>query len=203
VRRRQLPEPLTRRLPAGVVRLGLLCLFVIVVGMIRPRLTPGAAGWLVLASGLLVVAAAVAFSEAIRRVVSRSALIAGSFRVVDGVRVVIRRTGLPLLGLAFFLFWTFVYVGLWWYRPHETFTFASLKPVEEPRFADFFYYSVSTAFIAPPQDIVAVSRGARSATMIEMLTGLALVTTYLSTLFETRRAKREAETSVDRGDPFP
>ena len=63
-------------------------------------------------------------------------------------------------------------------------TFAGLSA--HPYFADFFYYAVSTAFIAPPGDIIASSRGARTATMIEMLTGFALVTAYLASLFEWR-----------------
>lgn len=182
-----------QRLPLGAGRLGLLCLFIVVVGMIRPRLTQDAAGWLLLAAGLLTVAGGVAFLVATRRTASRLPLMAGSLRIVDAVLVVLRRTGLPFLGLAFFLFWTFVYVGLWWYHPQETFTGLAARP----RFADFFYYAVSTAFIAPPQDIVAASRGARSATMIEMLTGLALLTTYVSSLFEWRRQERAAAQEPD------
>jgi hypothetical protein len=189
------------RFPAGVLRLVLLCLFVIAVGMIRPRLTHESAGWLLLACGLLTAGAAAAFSEATQRALSRSRLISASFRRVDAVRLVIRRTGLPLLGLAFFLFWTFVYIGLWWFRTDGTFTFSSLQEGEQPRFADFFYYSVSAALIAPPQDIVAVSRGARSATMIEMITGLGLLTTYISTLFELRRSPDRGPEPADGGDP--
>jgi hypothetical protein len=181
------------RLPAGAVRLGLLCLSIVVIGMIRPRLTHDAAGWLLLAAGLLTAAGAASFSVATRRTASRLPLMAGSLRIVDAVLVLLRRTGLPFLGLAFFLFWTFVYVGLWWYHPQETFTGLA----ERPRFADFFYYAVSSAFIAPPQDIVAASRGARSATMIEMLTGLALLTTYVSSLFQWRRREGAAEREAD------
>jgi hypothetical protein len=182
-----------RGLPAGASRLTLLCIFVIVIEMIRPRLSHSGAGWLLLACGLATVGAALAFSQATHRVLARSRLMSASLRRVDAVRLVIRRTGLPLLGLAFFLFWTFVYVGLWWYRSEGTFTFSSLQPGESPRFADFFYYSVSAALIATPQDIVAVSRGARAATMIEMILGLALLTTYITTLIELRRnASREA-----------
>jgi hypothetical protein len=46
---------------------------------------------------------------------------------------------------------------------------------------------VSTALISPPGDIVASSRGVRSATMIEMLTGFALLATYLSSFVDWRR----------------
>ena len=58
----------------------------------------------------------------------------------------VNHVGLVGLGAAFFLFWTFVYLGLWWRHPHEAFT--GLGP--RPRFNDFFYTSVSTAFISPP-----------------------------------------------------
>ena len=46
------------------------------------------------------------------------------------------------------------------------------------------YYAVSTAFISPPGDILAHSRGARSATMIEMMTGFALLAAYLSSFVD-------------------
>jgi hypothetical protein len=179
-----------QRLPAGLVRLGLLCLAIVVIGMIRPRLTPESAGWVLLGCGLATVGGAGAFLIATRQIALHLPIVAGSLRAVDAVLVVLRRTGLPFLGLAFFLVWTFVYLGLWWYHPEETFTGLA----ERPRFADFFYYAVSTAFIAPPQDIVATSRGARTATMIEMLTGFALLAAYLSSLFDWRpRPRREID----------
>ena len=185
------------RLPAGVTRLGVLCLSIVAIGMIRPRLTHEGAGWLLLGCGLLTAAGAAAFFTATRRVAVRLPLVAGSLRAVDAVLVLLRRTGLPFLGLAFFLFWTFVYLGLWWYNAEEAFKGLA----EHPRFADLFYYSVSTAFMAPPQDIVATSRGARSATMIEMLTGLALLTAYVSTLFEWRRGQRETAEPPSESGP--
>jgi hypothetical protein len=65
---------------------------------------------------------------------------------------------------------------------HPTAAFTGLP--QHPRFADFFYYAVSTAFISPPGDVLAHSRGARSATMIEMLTAFALLTAYLSSFVD-------------------
>ena len=185
------------RLPAGVARLGLLCLSIVAIGMIRPRLTHESAGWLLLGCGVLTAGGAAAFLAATRRVAARLPLMSGSLRAVDAILVLLRRTGLPFLGLAFFLFWTFVYLGLWWYNAEEAFKGLA----GQPRFADLFYYSVSTAFIAPPQDIVATSRGARSATMIEMLTGLALLTTYVSSLFEWRREQRQAAEPPSQSGP--
>src|SRR5207244_6568719 len=101
-----------------------------------------------------------------------------------------RHAGLVGLGTAFFLFWTFIYLPLWWRHPHEAFTGLP----HSPRFADFFYYAVSTAFISPPGDIIARSRGVRSATMIEMLTGFALLAVYLSSFVDwQQRTTRSSE----------
>jgi hypothetical protein len=171
-----------RWLTAGTIRLLILCAFIVAVGMIRPRLTPHSAGVLLVVGGIVVVAALVAFLGATRRVAARLPLLDRSQRIADALMLQIRRTGLPLLGLAFFLFWTFVYLGLWWFRPEGAFGGLAANP----RFADFFYYAVSTAFISPPGDIVATSRGARSATMIEMLTAFALLTAYLSSFVDWR-----------------
>jgi hypothetical protein len=186
-------EGLGRRLPAGVWRLGVLCLCIVAIGMVRPTLSQESAGWVLLGCALVTIVGASAFFVVTRRVASHLPLVAGSLRAVDAVLVVVRRTGLPFLGLGFFLFWTFVYLGLWWYHPEETFSGLAANP----RFADFFYYAVSTAFIAPPQDIIATSRGARSATMIEMLTGLALLTTYVSSLFDWWRRPPREEAGIE------
>jgi hypothetical protein len=149
--------------------------------MVRPRLTPHEAGVLLVVGAAAAVAGALVFLVVTRRVAHRLGFVGEAFLLV------LRRTGLPLLGLAFFLVWTFVYLGVWWYDPERA--FAGLA--DEPRFADFFYYAVSTAFISPPGDILATSRGARSATMIEMLTGFALLTAYLSSFVDWRRREPE------------
>jgi hypothetical protein len=181
-----LPAPVAagrpRWLTAGTLRLAVLCAFIIAVGMVRPRFSPDSAGVLLLIGGGLVTVGAAAAFVATRRLAARLPLLDRSQRVADAILLVIRRTGLPLLGLAFFLLWTFVYLGLWWFRPEGS--FVGLAP--NPRFADFFYYAVSTAFISPPGDILAQSRGARSATMIEMMTAFALLTAYLSSLVDWR-----------------
>jgi hypothetical protein len=183
---RMLPAPVAtgrpRWLTLGTIRLGVLCAFIVGVGMIRPRLSPDSAGIVLLAGGALVATGAAVLFLTTRRLAAHLPLLDRSQRVADAILLVIRRTGLPLLGLAFFLFWTFVYLGLWWFRPEGSFT--GLAP--DPRFADFFYYAVSTAFVSPPGDILAQSRGARSATMIEMMTAFALLTAYLSSLVDWR-----------------
>jgi hypothetical protein len=165
-----------RFLTAGALRLGVLCAFIIAIGMLSPRMTSDEAGQVVIVGALAVLVAAGVFLLATRRTAERLRRF-DVFRPTEVVLIVIRRTGLPLLGLAFFLVWTFVYVAVWAFHPTGAeHAFDGLDAY--PRFADFFYYAVSTAFISPPGDIVASSRGARTATMIEMLTGLALITAY-------------------------
>jgi hypothetical protein len=178
-----------RWLTAGTLRLAVLCAFIVAVGMVRPRLTPAAAGALLVVGAAATAAAALAFLVATRRLAAHLPLLDRSQRVADAILLQIRRIGLPLLGLAFFLFWTFVYLGVWWYHPESAFT--GLE--ESPRFADFFYYAVSTAFVSPPGDIFAHSRGARSATMIEMLAAFALLTAYLSSFVDWNRPARGEE----------
>jgi hypothetical protein len=179
----QLSMPRPGWLTSGAMRLGLLSLFIVLVEMLRPRLTQERATWLVVIGAAGVVAGAILFFLATRRVAARLPFHDRSARVTNAVLQLLRRTGLPLLALAFFLFWTFVYIGIWAVHPHAA--FVGLGP--RPRFADFFYTSVLTAFISPPGDIVAHSRGARAATMIEMLTAFALVTAYASSFVDWQR----------------
>jgi hypothetical protein len=165
-----------RFLTAGALRLGVLCALIVAIGMLSPRMDDDEAATVVLVGVLAVAAAGVLFVLATRRTARRLRRF-DVFRPTEVLLIEIRRVGLPLLGLAFFLVWTFVYVGIWAFHPTGVeHAFDGLD--DEPRFADFFYYAVSTAFISPPGDIVAASRGARTATMIEMLTGLALLTAY-------------------------
>jgi hypothetical protein len=170
------PPWLTR----GGLNLAILCTLIVLVGMLSPRLTRSEAG-VTFFVGLGITALAVAYVVgATRRVAARFAVLSAAHAATDAVLVTVRRIGLPLLGLCFFLIWTLVYIGVWWSHPHSA--FAGLGTA--PRFADFFYYAVSTALISPPGDIIAHSRGARSATMIEMLTGFGLLATYLSSFVD-------------------
>jgi hypothetical protein len=173
-------------LTGGMIRLAILSAFVVLVGMVPSHLTPNRA-WVVFGVGVGVAVAGVAlFARGSRRLTERL----GLGHLTEGVLLLLRKTGLPLLGLAFFLAWTIVYIGLWAFDPADS--FAGLEDL--PRFADFFYYAVSTAFISPPGDIFAKSRGARSATMIEMLTAFALLTAYLSSFVDWYGRSKEPET---------
>jgi hypothetical protein len=187
-------EPIARAdrpnwLSAGVVRLLVLCAFIVAVEMLRPHLSPHSAGLISIAGAVAVLAGGAVFVGAARRLADHLPFLSGSQRMADAIVLQLRRIGLPLLALLFFLFWTFVYLALWAIHPDEAFRGLGA----DPRFADFFYYAVSTAFISPPGDIVAHSRGARSATMIEMLTAFALLTAYLSSFVDwgARAAPRD------------
>jgi hypothetical protein len=165
-----------RWLTIGSVRLAVLCGFIVLIGMLPGRLSPAKAGW-VGWTGLAVLAAAtVAAVVGVRRLTEHVPATALPAKLRGYI-------GLVGLGAAFFLFWTFVYLTLWWRHPGDAFTGIG----KAPRFADFFYYSVSTSLISPPGDIIAHSRGARAATMIEMLTGFALLAAYLTSFIDWGR----------------
>jgi hypothetical protein len=169
-------------LSQGLVRLLLLCVAIVVIAMLRPRLSRESATVVcIVAAGVAIVGAA-ALLGATRHIARRFGFLDPAQQIADAVAVLLRRTGLPLLGLVFFLAWTVVYLALWAVHPEVAFT--GLDP--RPRFADFFYYAVSTAFISPPGDIFARSRGVRAATLIEMLTGFGLLSAYLSTFVDFR-----------------
>jgi hypothetical protein len=183
-----------RWLTNGVVNLAVLCALIVLVGMLSPRLSRTDAG-VTFFVGLGVFAlAASSFIGVTRRLAERFERLSDAHASADAVRITVRRIGLPLLGLGFFLAWTIVYIGLWWTHPHSAFSGLGAAP----RFADFFYYAVSTAFISPPGDIVARSRGVRSATMIEMLTGFGLLATYLSSFVDWRPGPPPAEEAPQR-----
>jgi hypothetical protein len=176
-------------LTGGMVRLGALSLFVVLVGMVPSRLSP-TRGWGIFGAGIaLAVTGALLFFADTRRLKTRL----GLGHRAEALLMLMRRTGLPVLGLAFFLAWTVVYIGLWAFRPEGAFTGLEHRP----HFADFFYYSVSTAFISPPGDVIASSRGVRSATMIEMLTAFALLTAYLSSFVDWYGRRPEPDSQVE------
>lgn len=169
-----------RWLTNGFVNLAMLCALIVAVGMLSPRLSRTDAG-VTFGVGVGVLALAATYVIGLtRRLAGRFVVLSAAHAATDAALITLRRIGLPLLGLGFFLTWTIIYVGLWWTHPHAAFVGLGTAP----RFADFFYYAVSTAFISPPGDIVAHSRGARSATMIEMLTGFGLLATYLSSFVD-------------------
>ena len=171
-----------RWLSQGLLRLIVLCVLIVLIAMLRPRLDRQSAVVVSIVAAVVAAAGAALFLGVTRRIARRFAFLDPGHQIADAVAVLLRRTGLPLLGLVFFLAWTVVYLALWAVHPAGAFT--GLDP--RPRFADFFYYAVSTAFISPPGDIFARSRGVRAATLIEMLTGFGLLSAYLSTFLDFR-----------------
>jgi hypothetical protein len=173
-------------LTAGLAKLAVLSLFIVLVGMVRLHLTRTSATVSVIVAAALTVAAVAWFLGVARRLAGVMPFLQAGERFTGAVLTELRRIGLPLLGLAFFLAWTFVYIALWAVHPGDAFRGLG----DSPRFADFFYYAVTTAFISPPGDVFAHSRGARSATMIEMLTAFALLTAYVSSFVDWGRSER-------------
>jgi hypothetical protein len=163
-------------LTVGMLRLAALSLFVVAIGMVRWHLTTTTA-WVVVGVGAGIVVAAVAVLFGLTRALEERLAIPWA---TQAFVLALRRVGLPMLGLVFFLAWTVVYIALWVIHPEQAFTGLP----DEPRFSDFFYYAVCTAMISPPGDIFATSRGARSATMIEMLSAFALLTAYLASFVD-------------------
>jgi hypothetical protein len=176
-------------LTAGLTKLAVLSLFIVLVGMVRLHLTRTGAAISVIVAAALAGFALAWFLGAARRLARALPFLHAGERFTDAVLTELRRVGLPLLGLAFFLAWTFAYIALWAVHPTEAFRGLG----DRPRFADFFYYSVTTAFISPPGDVLAHSRGARSATMIEMLTAFALLTAYVSSFVDWGRSPRAGD----------
>jgi hypothetical protein len=175
-------QRLPGHLRAGAVRLLIACLAIWGLGMLSPQIDRDRAivvlivGWSVILAGLLVLALGT------QRVLSRLdvPLLGAGVARAAALLVALRRVGLVLLALAFFLFWTLIYIGVW--RSHPGGAFRGLP--HTPTFSDFFYYAVSTGFISPPGDIIAASKGARTATMIELLTGTAALAAYLGSFLE-------------------
>lgn len=179
-------------LRAGGVRLLGACLAIWCLGMFSPKIDRDTAigvlivGWALILGGLLVLVLGT------QRVLARldvPVLGAGVARVAALV-VALRRIGLVLLALLFFLFWTLIYIGVW--RSHPEGAFHGLP--KTPTFSDFFYYAVSTGFISPPGDIIAASKGARTATMIELLTGTAALAAYLGSFLDFGSGAAQAAT---------
>jgi hypothetical protein len=168
-------------LTAGTMHMLVLIAAIVAIEMIPVRLTVERAWWLFGIGAVAPLVLGVLFG--LRRRAAGLPLLGGSVRLTAAVLVRVRHIGLPLLGLAFFAFWTLLYTGLWAANPNEA--FGGLD--ERPRVADFFYYAVSTAFTSPPEGIAAGSRGVRSATMIELFTALALLSIYLSSFIDGQR----------------
>jgi hypothetical protein len=164
-------------LRAGTRRLLAVCLVVWLIEMLPIRLTPARARDLVIVGAILVGLVVAGFALRVHQTLARLDIpfLSSGVARAEAILLTLRRVGILLIGLAFFLFWTLVYIFVWWWNPDKAF----MPPLHRPLFADFFYVAVSTAFISPPGDIAAHTRGARAATMTEMITGAALLSAYV------------------------
>ncbi len=178
------PDRLPAALRGSGLRLLSVCIAVWAVGMLSPRVTPHEAGIIVVVGVLLVLGLAILLGAGTRRILLRLRIgvVDRGVAAAEALLVLVRRIGLLVLSLGFFLAWTLVYLGVWWWHPASAFTGLDAHPY----FSEFFYYAVSTAFISPPGDILAHSRGARTATMVEIVTGAALLSVYLASFVDLR-----------------
>jgi hypothetical protein len=177
------------RVRKAVIDFALLCAGIVAITMLPVRINRGDGWWFVLFA-VGTVAGVGLFLAIAQRLASASPL---DFGQAAGrlVRLGLRRLGLPLIGLVFFVVWTAIYISVWLVHPDEAF----VGLARAPRIADFFDYAVSAALLATPQDIVASSRGARAATLIEMLTGFAVLATYVSSFVNWRGTPEPAGTT--------
>jgi hypothetical protein len=175
-------ERLPGHVRAGAVRLLGACLAIWALGMFSPQIDKGAADIVLIAGWGVIVAALLVLMMGTQRVLARLdvPLLGPGVARAAALVLALRRVGLVLLALAFFLFWTLIYIGVW--RAHPAGAFHGLP--HTPTFSDFFYYAVSTGFVSPPGDILAASKGARTATMIELLTGTAALAAYLGSFLD-------------------
>jgi hypothetical protein len=175
-------ERLPGSVRAGGVRLLGACLAIWALGMFSPEIDRGAADVVLIVGWGLILGALLVLLIGTQRVLHSLdiPLVGPGVARAAALVLALRRVGLVLLALAFFLFWTLIYIGVW--RSHPSAAFHGLP--RTPTFSDFFYYAVSTGFVSPPGDIIAASKGARTATMIELLTGTAALAAYLGSFLE-------------------
>jgi hypothetical protein len=194
-------ERLPGRVRAGAVRLLGACLAIWALGMLSPEIDRDRAIVVLIVGWGLIGAAVLVLLMGTQRVLHRLdvPLLGAGVARAAALLLALRRVGLVLLALAFFLFWTLIYIGVW--RAHPEGAFRGLH--ETPTFADFFYYSVSTGFISPPGDITAASKGARTATMIELLTGTAALAAYLGSFLDFGTSAATAAVAAEAAPTEP
>ena len=187
-----LPIP-RRSLGPSALRLLAACGCLWVLGMLPLRLTDARADLIIVVGWLIVIALAASVGFGAHRVFARLDMLALGSTVARATAIsyALRRVGFVLLAMGFFLFWTLIYIGVWRWWERGSFTGLS----DRPYFSDFFYYAVSTGFVSPPGDIVAASRGARTATMTELLTGTAALAVYLGSFLGAPERERRADGS--------
>jgi hypothetical protein len=186
-------ERLPGKARGGALRLLGACIAIWVLGMLSPEITPHTATIVLIVGWSFIALIALVLAIGTRRVVARLdvPLLGAGVARITALVLALRKVGIVLLALEFFLFWTLIYIGVW--RWHPAGAFKGLPAT--PTFSDFFYYAVSTGFISPPGDITAYSKGARTATMIELLTGTAALAAYIGSFLDFGPAAARAVVS--------
>lgn len=117
-------------------------------------------------------------------------------RAAEAVGLLVRRMGVALPALVFFFGWALVYASIWLLDPavcspdaavpcHGAFRGAGV----DPSFGDFLYLSVNETFANPPPDLFPSSQVARTATTLQVLSGILGVTVFAGAFFGVRPAK--------------
>jgi hypothetical protein len=208
-------EPPDARQPRGQLRRVLILLFLISALCLLPlRLSPHSARVvtaLVLAVfALTLLTTAAGFRRLLARFAEGDRLRLGGHEVAvpsldrevrafEGIMALMRRTGLALPALLFFCLWAVVYLFIWAHEPaacpadpaHPC-TGAFLGAGKHPTFGDFLYYSVNMAFANPAPDFIAHTRAGHTASTIEVLSGVGLVTLYAGAFFGLGAAQATA-----------
>ena len=202
-----------RRFVLLVVVLAALCLAPLYLSPHAARIAAAVLVGVVLLTALI---AATAFRRLLDRFVRGDTLVMFSGRVqltvptlgrqvraVEGMAAILRRTGLALPALLFFCGWALIYTLIWAHSP-EACSLDLSKPCSgafqgaghNPTFGDFLYFATNMAFANPAPDFIAHSRLAHTATTIEVLTGIGLVTLYAGSFFGIGR---RADIVADEG----
>lgn len=127
------------------------------------------------------------------RVVIAVPLVGDNVRVFEGSLRLVRRAGVALPALVFFVFWALVYMLIWSQQPGACpadpavgCSGAFWGAVGDPSFGDFVYMSVNMAFANPVPDLIAHAQAAKAAATLEVLSGIGLATLYASSFFGLR-----------------
>ena len=112
---------------------------------------------------------------------------------------VLKRVGVLVPALMFFLFWTLIYITAWSWNP----TTCSADPVQacagafgglgtHPIFGDFLYYSVNMAFANPVPDVIGRSHLVHSLNTVEVMSGIGLASLYAGAFFGLNQSAKSS-----------
>lgn len=133
-------------------------------------------------------------------------IIGDNVRIVEGSLQLVRRAGVALPALIFFVFWALVYMLIWSRDPAACAADPALAcdgafwgTGSHPSLGDFVYLSVNMAFANPVPDLIAQSQLAKAAATLEVLTGIGLATLYAGSFFGLRDEQPQQRSSAPLG----